>query len=334
MRRLIRRSKVRALPALRGARERVRRTPWPSVPGSATGSRVAIVVVNYETRELVSHLLFSLYRILGPDQFTQVVVVDNGSRDGSVEVLRALHEANLVHLIANPRQRYHGPALNQALSWLARRQAQVPVGDRIDLVWLLDSDVVVLRRSVISEAVGIMRTTGAVLMGQGYERREVERGLVWLNSLMLDPAQVYLPRFPPFQDDGAPSTALQRAVAAAGLRTETFPFINHSYVLHLGRGTLGRIANTDQRHNRFFQWAVDHPEPHYSGHPLGASLHQAVLRLYRQEVADGTLEQLVSACVNGSLLAVADAERLPPVPQLREQRERGVDLRTFLTDQS
>jgi hypothetical protein len=332
MRSRIRRFRARGFHAMRSARERARRSPWPPIAGSDSGRRVAIVVVNYETRDLVSHLLFSLYRILGRDQFTQLLVVDNGSKDGSVETLTAMHEANLLHLIPNRRQRYHGPALNQAMSWLARRQAEVPSSDRVDFVWLLDSDVVVLRRSVIAEAVSVFGRTGAALVGQDDRLRQTDQDLVWLSSLMIDPGQVYLRPFPPFQDHGAPSTALQRTVAAAGLRIERFPFVNNSYVLHLGRGTLGRIARTDQRRNRFFRWAVDRPDYHYSGHPLGPHLHQVVLDLYRQEVADDTPDSLVRACQKTPLIAVPGVDRLPPVPELRDKRDRGVDLTTYLTD--
>src|SRR3954453_3888770 len=107
---------LRAVRAPRNRLEAVRRTPWPPSAGSSpAGNRVAIVVVNYQTPALVSHLLFSLYRILGADQFACLVVVDNASTDGSREMLGVLHDAGLVQLTANGRQRYHGPGLNQAL---------------------------------------------------------------------------------------------------------------------------------------------------------------------------------------------------------------------------
>jgi len=37
--------------------------------------RVAIVVASYSTRVHLAHLLFSLYRILGEDQFGDVIVL-------------------------------------------------------------------------------------------------------------------------------------------------------------------------------------------------------------------------------------------------------------------
>jgi GT2 family glycosyltransferase len=97
------------------------RTPWPAGrEGRAHGESVAVVVANYNTCRLIAQLVFSLYRLLGGDQFSALVVVDNASTDGSREVLAALHRAGLVHLIGNRTQRYHGPALTQGISWHSR----------------------------------------------------------------------------------------------------------------------------------------------------------------------------------------------------------------------
>lgn len=316
---------------VRNARQRALRVPWPvAAGGSDTGGRVAIVVVNYETRLLVAQLLFSLYRILGRDQFASVVVVDNGSRDGSPEVLRALHEAGLIHLIANRRQRYHGPALNQALSWLARRQRSVAAGERIDYVLLLDSDVLVLRRDAVSDAVAFMQESGAAVSGEIYQHPDAEP-LVQLNSLMLNPAELWRRRFPPFLDDGDPARALQLAALDAGLRVERFPFLHHSYILHVGSGTLDRIAQTDQVENRFYDWAVTHREPHYTNHPLGPRLREAVIAAFDSDVADDSAAALVAACQRTDLHNIPEAKPLPPIEELQRLFDQGVDLVEHLT---
>src|SRR5438045_7088895 len=105
-----------------------RRTAWPLDSGATRRDRprVGIVVANFNTRRLIAQLVFSLYRLLGRGEFAQIVVVDNASTDGSRELLNALHKEGLVHLIRNRNQRYHGPALTQGISWLARRDRAVP----------------------------------------------------------------------------------------------------------------------------------------------------------------------------------------------------------------
>src|SRR5712691_9012356 len=104
-----------------------RRTTWPDSSAATGGERprVGIVVANFNTRRLIAQFVFSLYRLLGRSEFAQLVVVDNASTDGSRELLNALHDAGLIHLIRNRSQRYHGPALTQGISWLARRQRSI-----------------------------------------------------------------------------------------------------------------------------------------------------------------------------------------------------------------
>ena len=272
------------------------------------------MIVNYETRELVSHLIFSLYRILGPDCFSLIVVVDNASRDGSAEMLSALHNAGLVHLIRNRRQRYHGPALNQALSWLARRQSRVAASDRIDYVWLLDSDVVILRRAARDAVEGFRH--GAAMVGQDRPLLDAEGHALALPSLMFDPAKIWRRGLPPFRNDGNPSDALQAGVGRAGLRIKLFPFISHSYVLHLGRGTLIQVAESGLRDNRFYEWSLRHRYHNYNGHPLGPELHAQVLRLYGADVPTGESEELVRTCRQPALYEIEGVASLPSVRML------------------
>ena len=88
---------------------------WPSTDSSIEPSGVVVVTVNYNTKRLVSMLLWSLYRFLG-SELRSVVVVDNGSSDGSIEILQACARFGLCELIPNDTNRYHGPAISQALS--------------------------------------------------------------------------------------------------------------------------------------------------------------------------------------------------------------------------
>jgi GT2 family glycosyltransferase len=121
------------------------------------------VVVSYNTRRLTAQLIYSLYRTLRPPAF-HLVVVDNGSTDGSAELLSAVAEAGLCDIIRNQENRYHGPGLNQGMSRLTELHGSGAVP--ITAVWLLDSDCVVLRPDALSAPRAVMRETGAALVGQ------------------------------------------------------------------------------------------------------------------------------------------------------------------------
>ena len=224
------------------------RTTWPRPP---SGGRVAAVIVSYNTVELVAHLLLSLYRVLERDALTEIVLVDNASADGSREFLGALAADGLITLIANDRQRYHGPALNQALSYLAQREQ---LRASVDYVWILDSDAAVLRADTLARGLTTLREERAALAGE-FEYLTHPQGYAQLWSLLLDPWLVWQPRFAPFEEAGAPGARLQRDLRAAGLPLANFPFGAMRYVHHLGSASLRVVASRGLETNRYFAWA-------------------------------------------------------------------------------
>ena len=268
------------------------------------------MVVNFNTARLISQLLFSLYRILGRSELATVVVVDNGSTDGSPEILEALAAAGLIHLVANTEQQYHGPALTQGISWLAERQESADPADRIRYVWTLDSDVVVLRRDTARDALRAFADTGAAAVGQSQDNpvtsRAVRNNPSMLSpfSLILDPAQIWQPSIPPFVDDGAPASGMQLAADADGLRLVAFPFVEDGYLIHLGRGTLKSIAESRDTTNRYYEWAAGHNEPYYMGQEGAPALYQRFSEVFDESIGDLTPESVTAACDASGLLGL------------------------------
>jgi hypothetical protein len=287
------------------------RTTWPRTPDHIGSSRprLGIVVVNFNTARLISQLLFSLYRILGRSEFTIVVVVDNGSTDGSRQILESLAAAQLIQLVANADQQYHGPGLNQGISWLANRQESADPADQIQYVWSLDSDVVVLRRDTARDALGAFEGTGAAAVGQSQDNPVTKRAMrnnpsmLSPFSLILDPVQIWQPSIPPFLEDGAPGAGMQVAADADGLRLVSFPFVEHGYLIHLGRGTLRAIAESRDTTNRYYTWAAGHNDPYYMGQEGAPSMYQRFCELFGEEVGDPTPERVTAACSASDLLS-------------------------------
>jgi glycosyltransferase involved in cell wall biosynthesis len=118
---------------------------WPDRPGRP--GRVAVVTVSYNTRELTALMLWSLRRILEWESL-EIVVVDNGSKDGSAELLAKIDAAGGCRLLPNAGNVMHGPALTQAMSFLASRGSELP-----QWVWVLDSDAVISRPDALKKAV-------------------------------------------------------------------------------------------------------------------------------------------------------------------------------------
>lgn len=91
---------------------------------------VSIIIVNWNTREILRDCLKSVYENAGPVDL-RVIVVDNASTDGSVEMVKS--EFGRVQLIANSENRGFAAANNQGMAVAMGRY-----------VLLLNSDTLVL----------------------------------------------------------------------------------------------------------------------------------------------------------------------------------------------
>jgi hypothetical protein len=91
---------------------------------------VSVIVVNWNTRQLLADCLASLYETIR-NLCIEVIVVDNGSSDGSVEMLRQRFPR--VRLIANRENKGFTGANNQALDIFKGRYALLFNSDAVAL---------------------------------------------------------------------------------------------------------------------------------------------------------------------------------------------------------
>ena len=255
--------------------------------------RVGVVMVSYNTVAVTGQAIYGLLRNVRTPP-VRLVVVDNASTDGSAELLTELARAGLCEVIVNSTQRYHGPALTQAMDHLAASQT---AGRRVGPVWLLDSDCIVLRSDTLSAGVALMASTGAGMVGQwSVDRWHRPGDLLGLHCLLLDPAQVWREPVVPFEEDGSPSRRLQESARQLGVTVAELPFTRDGYVVHLGRTTLRGILRDDARDNRYFDWASTHAEPHFMDEPAAPGRYAAFLREFTDTVGQPTAQNLIAAC--------------------------------------
>jgi glycosyltransferase involved in cell wall biosynthesis len=208
---------------------------WPNTDSSFDPSGVVVVTVNYNTKRLVSILLWSLYRFLG-SELRSVVVVDNGSSDGSSDIL-------------------------QAQSHCASRSTGAD-GDR-PWFWLLDSDCVMARPDAATEAMSVARGAGAALLGEAAWNRWHGDVRLCGYSLLIDPARAWRPDIGPFVEGGDPVGDFEQSCRRAQVPIATFPFTANGFIVHLGRGTLAGVYERREVSNILFDWAAGHHEPHF-----------------------------------------------------------------------
>jgi GT2 family glycosyltransferase len=85
--------------------------PGEASLGAAGAADISVLMLSWNTRQLTLDCLDSLPASIDDESTYEVIVVDNGSRDGSAE---ALAERDDVRLIANRENRGYAGAVNQA----------------------------------------------------------------------------------------------------------------------------------------------------------------------------------------------------------------------------
>jgi len=275
------------------------RRPWPRTSETRERRNVGVVIANYNTKDYAAHLIYSLYQTLDMDRVARIVVVDNASTDGSCALLSALAKAGLIDLIANTRQRYHGPGVNQGIEHLRRLADD---GAPIDYVWVLDSDTVVVDGGVLDAALDAMRRTRAGVAGEYLDGvPSLPDGYAHICSLLIDPQLVWQPGVEPMHESGTPAEAMQISCERRGIPRIDFGFMRDGYVIHLGSGTLAQIRRADDRRNRYRDWAC-RLEDRYRFHdnPGAAAVYRRLVEEFRATVPVLEGDRLVAACAGAT----------------------------------
>jgi glycosyltransferase involved in cell wall biosynthesis len=265
---------------------------WPDSP--VTPGRVAVVTISYKTRELTALLLWSLRRILDWES-VEIVVVDNGSADGSAELLARVDAAGGCRLISNAANAMHGPALNQAVSFLASKGSGLP-----RWVWVLDSDAVISRPDTLEKAVRRAEETGAAIVGESWPDpwHNIDRFLAY--SLLIDPVRVWREGIEPFADGGDPALDLLQSAKAQGETLSDFAFVKDRYLIHRGRSSLSAVWGSGETTHPSYEWARDHHEPHFGLVEGAAARHDELMRAFRAEVGPLDDQRAVEALSIGA----------------------------------
>jgi glycosyltransferase involved in cell wall biosynthesis len=200
------------------------------------GDSITAVVVNFRTLELTRRCVESF---IAHYPRVPLILIDNGSRDESTDYVREAARSHAhIHAVLNPRNRYHGPSLDQGVRFAETSH-----------VFTLDSDCEVLRGGFLelmhasfddpaTYAVGELRYKNRFGYTYGYDDRAQPNKpgripYVHPYAMLLD-REKYL-GLRRFIHHGAPCIRNMEDASRAGYAVLNFPV--HEFVHHLTRGT-------------------------------------------------------------------------------------------------
>ena len=260
--------------------------PFDGVP------RLAIVTVNFSTTRWLKLMLLTLAEQDALHKVTDIVVVDNDSRDGGAAFVKKLAQCiGRVRVVENRHFLSHARGMRLGIGQLN------VCGSNANVILALDTDVVFLRPDTLSSTLTHF-AQGASLVGEMrdwvYEEREAQA------SFLAFRRDVYARReTAPWVNHGAPSYWMQKSIRRAGHRVVDFQTYQAGYALHRGRAGV-RAA---ERFRPFSSYASvrDH-DPHFMGVPGGPEIWQRVedrWRGYLEPEAEQTLLDLLSNRLSG-----------------------------------
>lgn len=257
---------------LRGLARRALRRPAETNGPPLDDPRIGIVTVNASTTRYLKLMLCTLVEQHDLDRVARVVVVDNGSRDGGREFLRAMAACvPRVDLVEHRCFVNHARGLRAGVRSLPADA---------NLVLFCDPDVVFRDPDALRALTAAMVAHDAAIGGEARRvapadpgrdptaNPDIQASFLAVRRDVLDRTDVR----PPVHH-GSPTLWLQGDVVRAGLGVVHFPSNHGGYVLHRGRTAVA--ATRAYAPARSYATAPSR-DPHYMGVPDGAAIWSEV----------------------------------------------------------
>lgn len=238
-------------------------TPIPMFNGE---TRFAFVTVNFSTSRWLALSLLTLSEQDALERISDIVIVDNGSRDGGRSLIRELAtRIPRITLIENNRFLNHARGMRLGIHELDVLHSPANV------IVSMDTDVIFLRPDTLRELTRIFEL-GAAFAGEMrhglYDIPEAQASFIAIRR------DVYAGKhIAPWVNHGAPSYWMQKSIRRAGLSVHDFPSYRDGYALHRGRSGVraAKIFHTGTSYA-----SVANNEPHFMGNPNGEAIWAAV----------------------------------------------------------
>jgi glycosyltransferase involved in cell wall biosynthesis len=231
--------------------------------------RLAIVTVNFSTTRYLKLMLCTLADQSALWFVQQVVVVDNGSRDGGVPFLRALaRRVPRLYLVERRHFLNHAAGMRSGLRALARIDGESPEDQHAGIVVFCDPDVIFRNGSTLLDLSAAMIRDDAAFAGEARLAPPSVHPDVQASFFAVRRDALARRDVEPLVNHGSPAYRLQASVLRSGLTIVDFPSNHGGYILHRGRTA---VAAATTYHVGSYA-GVANREPHFMGVPGGPSI--------------------------------------------------------------
>lgn len=199
-----------------------------------TSEDVAVAIVNYRTPELLETAASS-FRKFYPEM--EMILVDNGSSDRSVEAIDSLVRINpkRTRKILLEKNYFHGPAMDATMH---------AITDHV--VFFMDTDTETYKGGFVELMLSEMNSDDRVY-GVGRIDRVNKRGFaaengsetILISAYMMLRRNTYM-NLPPFIHHGMPTLQNFSTATSRGFQLRNFDI--DSYIHHAGRGTASKFG--------------------------------------------------------------------------------------------
>ncbi|HEX5587905.1 MAG TPA: hypothetical protein VFZ17_11400 [Acidimicrobiia bacterium] len=236
--------------------------------------RLALVTVNFSTTRYLKLMLCTLGEQSARWFVRHLVVVDNASRDGGPEFLRAL-EARVprLHLVERRHFLSHAQGMRAGLRALATVERAEPTAERTNVVVGCDTDVVFRDDDALLGVSAQLAAMGGVFLGEARVAPTSPYPDMQASFFAFRRDAAARRDVHPLVNHGSPAFDMQVSMVRAGLTLVDFPLHKGGYLLHRGRSGAAAAGTHHPRHSYA---RVTTTQPHYMGVPDGARLWAAI----------------------------------------------------------
>lgn len=255
--------------------------------------RFSLITVNFSTTHYLKLMLVTLCEQTALQSLTNIVIIDNGSRDGGLEFLTQVSSRiDRIHLVKNRLNTTHARGLRLGINHLCRMDAKGD--DAGNALLICDADIVFRNPNTLKELAALLEQ-GAAFIGELrhgiYPYPEAQASFFAMRRSVYHRDDIA-----PIVDHGAPAYFMQRSIRRAGLEIVDFPSNHGEYILHRGRSGVS-AASEFYPLNPYA--TTTNNQPHFMGVPSGDLIWEEIEKKYeiltRSENETALIEHLAKA---------------------------------------